>query len=127
MGASLTSGVKRAASGAIRRIGQHGLRAMLEPELQEIIASRDRPQDSPKRGQRDGELLRPAGHSATVLRVDRVQGAANLQQRGYVGEDVHGKEVMANIAKVITIIGSSPESFAKAADAAVQEAAKTVA
>ena len=33
---------------------------------------------------------------------------------------------MAAIAKVITIIGSSPESFAKAADAAVQEAAKTV-
>ena len=33
---------------------------------------------------------------------------------------------MANVAKVITIIGSSPESFAKAADAAVQEAAKTL-
>ena len=33
---------------------------------------------------------------------------------------------MAAIAKVITVIGSSPESFAKAADAAVQEAAKTV-
>jgi len=33
---------------------------------------------------------------------------------------------MADIAKVITIIGSSTESFAKAADAAVQEAAKTV-
>ena len=33
---------------------------------------------------------------------------------------------MADIAKVITIIGSSPESFAKTADAAVQEAAKTV-
>jgi flavin-binding protein dodecin len=33
---------------------------------------------------------------------------------------------MADIAKVITIIGSSPESFAKAADAAVQEAAKLV-
>jgi dodecin len=33
---------------------------------------------------------------------------------------------MAGIAKVITVIGSSPESFAKAADAAVQEAAKTV-
>ena len=33
---------------------------------------------------------------------------------------------MAKIAKVVTIIGSSPESFAKAADAAVQEAAKTV-
>lgn len=31
-----------------------------------------------------------------------------------------------SIAKVIGIIGSSPESFAKAADAAVQEAAKTV-
>jgi flavin-binding protein dodecin len=33
---------------------------------------------------------------------------------------------MASVAKVITIIGSSPESFAKAADAAVQEASKTV-
>ena len=33
---------------------------------------------------------------------------------------------MAAVAKVVTIIGSSPESFAKAADAAVQEAAKTV-
>jgi dodecin len=33
---------------------------------------------------------------------------------------------MANVAKVVTIIGSSPESFAKAADAAVQEAAKTI-
>jgi flavin-binding protein dodecin len=33
---------------------------------------------------------------------------------------------MADVAKVITIIGSSPESFAKAADAAVQEAAKTL-
>jgi flavin-binding protein dodecin len=33
---------------------------------------------------------------------------------------------MANVAKVVTIIGSSPESFAKAAEAAVQEAAKTL-
>jgi len=33
---------------------------------------------------------------------------------------------MANVAKVVTVIGSSPESFAKAADAAVQEAAKTI-
>jgi flavin-binding protein dodecin len=33
---------------------------------------------------------------------------------------------MAKVAKVVTIIGSSPESFAKAADAAVQEAAKTL-
>ncbi len=33
---------------------------------------------------------------------------------------------MAGVAKVVTIIGSSPESFAKAADAAVQEAAKTL-
>ena len=33
---------------------------------------------------------------------------------------------MADVAKVVTIIGSSPESFAKAADVAVQEAAKTV-
>ncbi len=33
---------------------------------------------------------------------------------------------MSNVAKVLTLIGSSPESFAKAADAAVQEAAKTL-
>jgi flavin-binding protein dodecin len=31
-----------------------------------------------------------------------------------------------SVAKVVTIIGSSPESFAKAADAAVREAAKTL-
>ncbi len=33
---------------------------------------------------------------------------------------------MAGVAKVVTIIGSSPESFAKAAEAAVAEAAKTL-
>jgi dodecin len=33
---------------------------------------------------------------------------------------------MADVAKVVTVIGNSPESFAKAADAAVQEAAKTL-
>jgi flavin-binding protein dodecin len=33
---------------------------------------------------------------------------------------------MSDVAKVVTIIGSSPESFARAADAAVQEAAKTL-
>jgi dodecin len=33
---------------------------------------------------------------------------------------------MAEVAKVVTIIGSSPESFAKAVDAAVQEAARTL-
>jgi flavin-binding protein dodecin len=33
---------------------------------------------------------------------------------------------LAEIAKVITVIGQSPESFAKAADAAVQEASKTL-
>ena len=33
---------------------------------------------------------------------------------------------MADVAKVVTIIGSSPEGFAKAADVAVQEAAKTL-
>jgi flavin-binding protein dodecin len=30
------------------------------------------------------------------------------------------------VAKVVTIIGNSTESFAKAADAAVQEASKTI-
>jgi dodecin len=33
---------------------------------------------------------------------------------------------MSDIAKVITVIGNHPESFAKAADVAVQEAAKTL-
>jgi flavin-binding protein dodecin len=33
---------------------------------------------------------------------------------------------MSDVAKVITLIGSSPESFAKAADVAVQEASKTI-
>ena len=33
---------------------------------------------------------------------------------------------MANVAKVIRIIGSSPDGFAEAADAAVQEASKTL-
>jgi flavin-binding protein dodecin len=33
---------------------------------------------------------------------------------------------MSDVAKVITLIGSSPESFAKAADVAVKEAAKTL-
>ena len=33
---------------------------------------------------------------------------------------------MSDVAKVVTIIGSSPESFAKAADAAVQEASRTL-
>ena len=33
---------------------------------------------------------------------------------------------MAQVAKVVTIIGSSPESFAKAAQAAVEEAARTI-
>jgi dodecin len=33
---------------------------------------------------------------------------------------------MSDVAKVVTVIGSSPESFARAADVAVQEAAKTI-
>ena len=33
---------------------------------------------------------------------------------------------MADVAKVVTIIGNSPESFAKAAEVAVQEAARTI-
>jgi flavin-binding protein dodecin len=33
---------------------------------------------------------------------------------------------MADVAKVVTIIGSSPDSFAQAAQAAVAEAAKTI-
>ena len=33
---------------------------------------------------------------------------------------------MADVAKVVTIIGSSPDGFAEAANAAVQEAARTI-
>jgi flavin-binding protein dodecin len=33
---------------------------------------------------------------------------------------------MPQVAKVVTVIGSSPESFAQAAQAAVSEAAKTI-
>jgi flavin-binding protein dodecin len=33
---------------------------------------------------------------------------------------------MADVAKVVTIIGNHPESFAKAAQVAVAEAAKTI-
>ena len=33
---------------------------------------------------------------------------------------------MANVAKVVTIIGNSPDSFAAAAQVAVEEAAKTL-
>jgi dodecin len=33
---------------------------------------------------------------------------------------------MASVAKVVTIIGQSPEGFAEAANAAVQEAARTL-
>jgi dodecin len=33
---------------------------------------------------------------------------------------------MADVAKVVTVIGQSPESFAQAAAVAVQEAAKTL-
>jgi flavin-binding protein dodecin len=33
---------------------------------------------------------------------------------------------MASVAKVVTIIGSSPDGFAEAANAAVQEAARTL-
>jgi flavin-binding protein dodecin len=39
-----------------------------------------------------------------------------------MGDETHE----TRIAKVITIVGTSPESFAKAAETAVQEAAKTV-
>ena len=33
---------------------------------------------------------------------------------------------MADVAKVVTIIGNSPDGFAEAAQTAVQEAAKTI-
>jgi len=105
------------------RIVQHGLRTALgvKQDLPKAVASRDRLQNPSK----IWRLFCPVAHRATVLRVDLEFKVSNVPQR-VRGQDVQRKEVMANIAKVITIIGSSPESFAKAADAAVQEAAKTV-
>jgi flavin-binding protein dodecin len=60
---------------------------------------------------------------ATVLAADE---AVRCHSSGFSINDDREEDDMAGVAKVITIIGSSPESFAKAADAAVQEAAKTV-
>jgi hypothetical protein len=53
--------------------------------------------------------------------------ATDYRTHGYGASRPDEKEArMADVAKVVTIIGSSPESFAKAADAAVQEAARTL-
>jgi dodecin len=59
------------------------------------------------------------------VRPDAVKTVPECRSTGSDGGN--DKEVsMSDVAKVVTIIGSSPESFAKAADAAVQEAAKTL-
>jgi flavin-binding protein dodecin len=72
---------------------------------------------------------RPAGRRlvAAVLAADEAVrfGRACHSSEFWSNHD-RWEDEMADVAKVITIIGSSPESFAKAADAAVQEAAKTV-
>ena len=43
-----------------------------------------------------------------------------------MSEGIGGDKDVANVVKVITIIGESPESFAKAADAAVRKAQQTI-
>jgi flavin-binding protein dodecin len=50
---------------------------------------------------------------------------SNTTRRG-TRNFVSKKEEAMAVAKIVTIIGHSTESFAKAADAAVQEAAKTI-
>ena len=42
------------------------------------------------------------------------------------GQDIGSDTDVANVVKVITIIGTSPESFAKAADAAVRKAQQSI-
>jgi flavin-binding protein dodecin len=74
-------------------------------------------------------LMNGPARRELVAAVPRAAEAVRLRP-GRHGYRFSGKRTweaeMANVAKVITIIGSSPESFAKAADAAVQEASKTV-
>ena len=41
-------------------------------------------------------------------------------------QDIGSDTDVANVVKVITIIGTSPESFAKAADAAVRKAQQSI-
>jgi dodecin len=108
-------------------IGQHGRRAALQPESQKtrVVRIGDHLQDLAKR-RWDWWLLSPAAHGATVLRCASQFKVFEPSARGTQRRSTTERKDMANIAKVITIIGSSPESFAKAADAAVQEAAKTV-
>src|SRR5256714_5700516 len=97
------------------------------PELQD----RDR---EPRRLPRHDRLrLHVLDHSARRHRAGRAPARGRDRRRARCTRAaVRGREItaersdMADIAKVITIIGSSPESFAKAADAAVQEASKTV-
>jgi flavin-binding protein dodecin len=55
--------------------------------------------------------------------MDHVSAATS---RGHTRPKRKKEAEMAGVAKVVTIIGNSPESFAKAADAAVQEASKTL-
>ena len=43
-----------------------------------------------------------------------------------MSEGIGSDNDVANVVKVITIIGESPESFAKAADAAVRKAQQTI-
>jgi dodecin len=58
--------------------------------------------------------------------VSNTAGTSVLAALGFPAHAEERRGTMAQVAKVVTIIGSSPESFAKAADAAVQEAAKTL-
>jgi hypothetical protein len=43
-----------------------------------------------------------------------------------MSDGIDSDKDVANVVKVITIIGESPESFAKAADVAVRKAQKTI-
>src|SRR5579884_3072885 len=65
--------------------------------------------------------------AAGAFATRRVYGVVFAVRGKGCGDNGFRREwTMADVAKVVTIIGSSPESFAKAADAAVQEAAKTL-
>src|SRR5207302_7150930 len=52
--------------------------------------------------------------------------AVPLRRQAARAPDNQARRKHMAVAKVVTIIGHSTESFAKAADAAVQEAAKTI-
>jgi flavin-binding protein dodecin len=111
------------------RVGVEALEPLLADrlgeEIEDLVGALDR----------DARLWREVNAEGDARPDDRERAVRHRSRRYRVLFDRAGEIVgvnpnrgvhMSSVAKVVTIIGSSPESFAKAADAAVQEAAKTL-